>query len=85
MKKMLFVSSILFALSIAGGCANHTTHDDIDARISSLESQVKDLSAQVNDANERSRGAEAAANRAEQTANDTNSKLDRMFKKSMMK
>jgi len=29
--------------------------------------------------------AEAAANRAAQYAQDTNSKLDRMFKKSMMK
>ena len=82
MKKTLQIASLVFVAAMATGCANtQQLQTDVDA----LKAQMKTVSAEAAEANERSKAAEATANRAEQTANDTNSKLDRMFKKSMMK
>lgn len=81
MKKTLQIVSVLFVAAVATGCANTQMQADIDA----LKSQMSSVSAEASEANDRSKAAEATANRAEQTAQDTNNKLDRMFKKSMMK
>jgi murein lipoprotein len=82
MKKLTQLITLVFISTIAIGCANTK---QIEADIATLQSQMQDVSAEASEANERSRAAEASANRAEQTAEDANSKLDRMFKKSMMK
>ncbi len=82
MKKTLKFASMLFVAAAATGCANTSQlQTDVDA----LKAQMATVSAEAAEANERSKAAEATANRAEQTADDANSKLDRMFKKSMMK
>ncbi len=81
MKSISRILAVVFAAGLATGCANNQLQSDVDQ----LKAQMKDVSAQAAEANERSKAAEATAQRAEQTANDTDSKLDRMFKKSMMK
>lgn len=82
MKKILQVAAVIFVAAAATGCANTK---QIEADIDALQAQMTTVSAEAAEANERSKAAEASANRAEQTAADTNSKLDRVFKKSMMK
>jgi len=82
MKKTLQITSVLFVAAMAAGCANTS---QLQADVDALKAQMKTVSAEAADANDRSRSAESAARSAEQTAQDTNSKLDRMFKKSMMK
>lgn len=81
MNKTLQIASVVFVAAMATGCANSQLQADVDA----LKAQMSTVSAEASEANERSKTAEATANRAEQAANDANSKLDRMFKKSMMK
>ncbi|MCU7940618.1 MAG: hypothetical protein KZQ64_06480 [gamma proteobacterium symbiont of Bathyaustriella thionipta] len=79
MKRILQIASVIVIAAAASGCANTT---QLQADVDALKAQMATVSAE---ANERSKAAEASANRAEETAADTNSKLDRMFKKSMMK
>jgi murein lipoprotein len=76
------VAAIALVAGLATGCANTT---QLQADVDALKAQMSDVSAQAAEANARSKAAEEAANRAAQSAEDTNSKLDRMFKKSMMK
>ena len=78
MRRVFQITAVMFVAALATGCATNTQIDD-------LKAQIQAASAEAAEANERSKAAEATANRAEQTANDTNSKLNRMFKKSMMK
>lgn len=82
MKKVLQAASVILIASAAVGCANT---QQLEADVAELKAQMSSVSAEAAEANQRSKAAEASANRAEQTAADTNSKLDRMFKKSMMK
>ena len=77
MKKLLQIIAIALLTSFMFGCAN--------SQIKALETDVETLKAQMKEVSAQAANAEATANRAEQTAADTNSKLDRMFKKSMMK
>lgn len=82
MKKIIQVVAVVFVAALATGCANTS---QLQADVDELKAQMQAVSAEAAEANERSKAAEATANRAEQTADDTNSRLDRMFKKSMMK
>ena len=89
MKKALQSVALVTIVLFATGCANQSK---LQEEVDTLSSQVNGLSAQVaklndtaNEANQRSQEALNSARRAEQTAEDANSKLDRMFKKSMMK
>ena len=84
MKRILPFAAILSVVVLTGCAETSQLQADVDA----LRAQVNTLSSQAakaDEANERSKTALETANRAEQTAEDTNSKLDRMFKKSMMK
>ncbi len=89
MKKILpsiiLIAIILFTM----GCANQSQLqnqvDTLSSQVNSLSAQVAQLNETSNEANERSQEALNSADRAEQTAHDANNKLDRMFKKSMMK
>ncbi|HEY8097695.1 MAG TPA: Lpp/OprI family alanine-zipper lipoprotein, partial [Methylobacter sp.] len=54
-------------------------------QVDGLKTSVAQASADAASASSQAAAAEAAANRAAQYAQDTNSKLDSMFKKSMMK
>ncbi|WP_020159048.1 MULTISPECIES: Lpp/OprI family alanine-zipper lipoprotein [Methylobacter] len=92
MKKVIKLSMIAMAATLAVGCASTSDIDNLQSQIDGLNSKVSQASSDAAsaqraaaDAAAKAADAEAAANRAAQYAQDTNSKLDRMFKKSMMK
>jgi outer membrane murein-binding lipoprotein Lpp len=92
MKKLVKLSAVVLTAGLFVGCA---TNDDIE----SLQSQIDLLNDQTEraltqsgeaknaatDAAESAAAAEIAAIEAARLAEDTNSKLDRMFKQSMSK
>ncbi|MGJ0492298.1 MULTISPECIES: Lpp/OprI family alanine-zipper lipoprotein [Methylobacter] len=92
MKKVIKLSMIAMAATLVVGCASTSDIDNLQSQIDGLNSKVSQASADAAsaqraaaDAAAKAADAEQAANRAAQYAQDTNSKLDRMFKKSMMK
>lgn len=92
MKKIVKISMIALAASLAVGCATNGDIENLQGQIDGLKTQVAQASSDAaaaqsaaNDASAKAAAAEAAANRAAQYAQDTNSKLDNMFKRSMMK
>ncbi|MSS75662.1 MAG: hypothetical protein EXR90_01875 [Methyloglobulus sp.] len=78
MKKLIKISMIALAASLVVGCA---TNSDIE----NLQTQIDGLKTSVAQASSDAASAAADARTAAQAAQDTNSKLDNMFKKSMMK
>jgi len=92
MMKIVKISAVVLAAGLATGCASTSDIDKLQEQINGLKGQVSTASSDAAqakqsaaDAATKAAAAEAAANRAAQYAQDTNSKLDRMFKKSMMK
>ncbi len=99
MIKALKISAIVLTASLATGCASTSAVDDLQLQIDGLSSKISTASSDAASAQAaaseasrasaeaaaRASAAESAANRAAQYAQETNSKLDRMFKKSMMK
>jgi len=92
MIKALKISAIVLTAGLATGCANTSAIEDLQSQIDSLNTSIATASsdsasaqASAATAAAQASAAEAAANRAAAFAEDTNSKLDRMFKKSMMK
>ena len=59
--------------------------DKLKTDVAKASSEATEASAAASEAAMKAAAAEEAANRAADYAMDTNSKLDRMFKKSMMK
>jgi len=87
--KMLLVGLMS---SVVVGCASLSDVDNLQAQITSLKTSVtqasadaKSAQASADEALSASRAAESAANRAAQYAQDTNSKLDSLFRKAMVK
>ena len=92
MKKILKTSCLVLAAALATGCASTSDIDHLQAQINDLKSQVSTTASDASaaktaaaDASAKAAAAEEAANRAARYAQDTNSKLDNMFKKTMMK
>lgn len=92
MRKLVKLSMIALAASLAVGCATNGDIENLQGQIDGLKTDVARASsdassalAAANDAAARAAAAEAAANRAADAAAETNSKLDRMFHKTMMK
>ena len=92
MMKIVKISAVILAAGLATGCASTSDIEDLQGQINGLKGQVSAAASDAAqakqsaaDAAAKAAAAEAAANRAAQYAQDTNSKLDRMFKKSMMK
>ncbi len=92
MKRIVKISMIALAASLVVGCATNSDIDNLQSQIDGLKTSVAQASSDAAsaqsaaaDASAKAAAAEAAANRAAQYAQDTNSKLDSMFKKSMMK
>ncbi len=90
--KVLKVLAVTLAAGLATGCASTSDIENLQAQIDGLNVKIATASsdaanaqAAATEAATKAAAAEAAANRAAQYAQDTNSKLDRMFKKSMMK
>jgi murein lipoprotein len=92
MKKVVKLSMIALAASLIVGCASTSDVEGLQSQIDGLKTSVAQASSDAAsaqsaaaDAASKAAAAESAANRAAQYAQDTNSKLDSMFKKSMMK
>jgi murein lipoprotein len=93
MVKALKISAIVLTAAFATGCTStskaledlQSQVDGLNAKIATASSDAASAQASAAEAAARASAAEAAANRAAQFAQDTNSKLDRVFKKSMMK
>jgi len=92
MIKALKISAIVVTAGLATGCASTSDIEGLQSQIDGLKTQISSAAtdsataqAAAAEAAAKAAAAEAAANRAAQYAQDTNSKLDRMFKKSMMK
>ena len=90
--KLLKLSVIALTAGLVVGCASTSDIDNLQSQINALKTDVsgaKDAAASANtaatDAAARAAAAEAAANRAASTADEVNTKLDSMFKHSMMK
>jgi uncharacterized protein YcfL len=83
---------IALAFSLVVGCATTSDVENLQSQVDGLNTSVKQASADAAsaqttaaDAAAKAQAAEAAANRAAQLSEDANSKLDRKFKRSMMK
>ncbi len=92
MNKVLKLAVVSLVASMAVGCAStsditnlQTQIDDLKSSVSKASSDAASAQSAASDAASRAAAAESAANRAASLAEETNSKLDRMFKKSMMK
>jgi hypothetical protein len=92
MKKVIKLSMIAMVASLVVGCASTSDIENLQSQIDGLKTSVAQASSDAAsaqsaaaDAAAKASAAESAANRAAQYAQDTNSKLDNMFKKSMMK
>ncbi len=92
MKKFVKLSMIALVASVMVGCASTDDIANLQSQIDTLKSNVAQASADAasaqnaaSDAAARAAAAESAANRAAQYAQETNSKLDSLFKKSMLK
>ena len=99
--KAVKLSALVAVAALATGCASTSDIENLQGQIDSLKPQVSAASADAAsakaaaaeasakaaaaEASAKAAAAEAAANRAAQYAQDTNSKLDRLFKKSQHK
>ena len=92
MKKVIKLSMIATIATLVVGCASTSDIANLQSQIDGLKTSVASASSDAqsalsaaNDAAAKAAAAESAANRAAQYAQDTNSKLDNLFKKSMLK
>jgi outer membrane murein-binding lipoprotein Lpp len=92
MKKIVKVSMIALVASLVVGCATNSDIANLQSQIDGLKSSVAQASSDASSAKSaaeaasaQAASAEAAANRAAQYAQETSSKLDAMFAKTMRK
>ena len=92
MKKVVKLSMVAFAVSLLVGCASSSDIDNLQSQIDGLKTSVAQASSDAasansaaSDAASRAASAESAANRAAQAAEETNFKLDKVFKGRMLK
>lgn len=92
MKKVIKLSMIALALSLVTACATTSDIENLQSQVNGLDTSVKQASsdaasaqATAADAAAKAAAAEAEANRAAELSEDANKKLDKRFKRSMMK
>lgn len=89
MSKAIKLAVILLATGLTVGCATKGDLDERDAKlnasISSVKSTADEALAAAQAAEAKAASAESAARRAAAAAEEANSKLDRLFKKTMQK
>ena len=92
MKKVIKLSMIAMVATLVVGCASTSDIENLQSQIDGLKSSVAQASSDAasaksaaDSASAQAASAEAAANRAAQYAQDTNEKLDKMFKHKMKK
>lgn len=83
--KFLKLSMVALTAVLAVGCASTSDIENLQGQINTMKTDVEGAKSAANDASTRAAAAESAANRAANTAEEVNTKLDRMFKHSMMK
>jgi len=83
--KVIKLSMIAMVATLVVGCASTSDIENLQSQIDGLKTSVASASSDAQSALAAATAAEAAANRAAQFAQDTNSKLDNLFKKSMLK
>jgi murein lipoprotein len=92
MKKVIKLSIITLAFSLISACATTSDVENLQSQVNGLDTSVKQASADAAsaqttaaDAATKAQAAEAAANRAAELSQEANNKLDKKFKRSMMK
>ena len=85
MKRLVKVSMVALVASLMVGCATNSDIENLQTQIDGLKTSVAQASSDAASASAAAADAKAAAERAAQYAQDTNSKLDRIFKDKMMK
>ena len=85
MKKVIKVSIITLAVSLGAGCATTSDVENLQSHVNGLDTSVKQASADAASAQAKAAAAEVSANRATELSQEANSKLDKKFKRSMMK
>ena len=85
MKRLIKVSMIALAASTMVGCATNGDVENLQTQVDGLKTSVAQASSDAAAANAAATDAKVSADRAAQMAQDTNSKLDSMFNRSMRK
>ncbi|MDD5411318.1 MAG: Lpp/OprI family alanine-zipper lipoprotein [Methylobacter sp.] len=85
MKKVIKLAMAALAVSLVVGCATTSDVENLQSQVNGLDTSVKQASADAASAKTQAEAAEASANRAAELSQDTNEKLDKRFKRSMMK
>ena len=85
MKKVIKLSMIAMALSLLVACATTSDIENLQSQVNGLDTSIKQASADSASAQTTAAEAATAANQAAQLSKEANSKLDRKFKRSMMK
>jgi murein lipoprotein len=92
MKKVIKLSMIALAFSLITACATTSDVEDLQSQVNGLDTSVKQASANAAsaqttaaDAAAKAEAAKAAASEAAQLSEDANTKLNKKFRRSMMK
>lgn len=92
MKKVTKFLIIALAYTLVAACASTSDVENLQSQVNGLDTSVKQASASAANAQTlaanaaaKAEAAEAAANRAAELSQETNDRLDRKFRGSMMK
>jgi outer membrane murein-binding lipoprotein Lpp len=92
MNNKMIISMAVLAVALVSGCATTSDVENLQSQVNGLDTSVKQASADAAsakttaaDAAAKAESAEAAANRAAELSQEANSKLDKNFRRSMMK
>ena len=83
--RMLTLAVVTGAFVVLSGCASTSTTDSLQSQIDAIKADVAAAKADAASANAKANEALNAANAANTRAMETDTKIDRMFKKTMQK
>ena len=83
--RMLSLAVIVGAFVGLSGCASTSTTDDLQSQINAIKADVAAAKADAAAANAKASEAVSIADQANRRSVDTETKIDRMFKKTMQK
>lgn len=85
MKRLMKVTLVAMVASLAVGCATNSDIENLQTQVDGLKTSVAQASSDAAAAQSAAADAKAAAERAAQYSQETSSKLDSYFNKSMRK
>jgi outer membrane murein-binding lipoprotein Lpp len=92
MNNKMIISMAVLSVALVSGCATTSDVENLQNQVNGLDTSVKQASADAAsakttaaDAAAKAESAEAAANRAAELSQEANGKLDKHFRRSMMK